>query len=95
MFILFIFKLFFFNTIECSLSKHPILHQLPPEIIHLFSTYTSYHTQSRTNESGEKYLIYRDIGCEDIVGIGNRINGFVSSLLLAILTNRIFLIDSR
>ena len=51
-------------------------------------------SSSASGASG-RYLIYRDVGCGDIVGMGNRVNGFISALILAYVTDRIFLLDER
>lgn len=51
--------------------------------------YVQFHRQLR-GQSEAKYLIFRDVGCEDVVGFGNRFQGFVSALALAWLTGVCF-----
>ncbi|XP_031567203.1 uncharacterized protein LOC116302126 [Actinia tenebrosa] len=56
--------------------------------------YVEYHKQVLRSERPGKFLVYlcggKDYGCG---GYGNRLNGIASLLLLAILTDRVFLID--
>jgi hypothetical protein len=79
----------------------PVSTSLPSATDKLFTSYTLHHQRIVNNsyklENGSPaaMLIFRDPGCGDIVGMGNRLNGLISTMVLAMLTNRILLIDER